>query len=236
METRCNGDKSVRRAWEHLFAMAHAKFLREKARELRVKKKLTIDELAERLALSRSTIYYWVRDLPIPGSGSGGDFADAARRKGNAAMQAKYRRLREEAYEEGRRSFPELAADPTFRDFVCLYIAEGYKRDRNSVSLCNSDPRVVAIADRWIRKLARKPPDYALQYHADQDVEELKAFWASELEVDPTAIAVQRKSNSNQLKGRTWRSRHGVLTVRAGDTLLRARLEGWMHCLREAWI
>lgn len=51
--------------------MAHAPYLREKARQLRVDKKLTIDELAERLALSRSTIYYWVRDLPIEGSGSG---------------------------------------------------------------------------------------------------------------------------------------------------------------------
>ena len=52
--------------------MAHAAYLREKARSMRVERQLTIDELAERLALSRSTIYYWVRDLPIPGSGSGG--------------------------------------------------------------------------------------------------------------------------------------------------------------------
>jgi len=38
-----------------MFAM-HAPYLREKARQLRVEKKLTIDQLAERLALSRSTI------------------------------------------------------------------------------------------------------------------------------------------------------------------------------------
>jgi predicted transcriptional regulator len=31
---------------------------------MRIERQLTIDELAERLALSRSTIYYWVRDLP----------------------------------------------------------------------------------------------------------------------------------------------------------------------------
>lgn len=50
----------------------HPSYLREKARALRIAKKLTIDELAERLALPRTTVYYWVRDLPIPGSGSGG--------------------------------------------------------------------------------------------------------------------------------------------------------------------
>jgi transposase len=72
-----------------VFAVAHASYLREKARELRRTKRLTIDELAERLALSRSTIYYWVRDLPIPESGAG-TFQHAGQRKGTRAMQRKY--------------------------------------------------------------------------------------------------------------------------------------------------
>jgi DNA-binding XRE family transcriptional regulator len=38
--------------------MAHAAYLRAKAIQLRRERELTIDELAERLALSRSTIYY----------------------------------------------------------------------------------------------------------------------------------------------------------------------------------
>ena len=42
-------------------------------------------------------------------------------------MLEKYRRLRDEAYRgEGR--IPELASDPTFRDLLCMYIGEGYKR------------------------------------------------------------------------------------------------------------
>jgi len=41
-------------------------YLREKARQLRRDRKLTIDQLAECLALPRTTIYYWVRDLRIP--------------------------------------------------------------------------------------------------------------------------------------------------------------------------
>ncbi len=57
---------------------------------MRIERKLTIDELAERLALSRSTIYYWVRDLPIPGSGSGGGFPTHAQGKGTIAMQRKF--------------------------------------------------------------------------------------------------------------------------------------------------
>jgi len=48
-------------------------------------------------------------------------------------------------------------------------------------------------------------------------------------------IRLQRKSNSNQLTGRIWRCEHGVLQVAAYDTLLRARLQAWMDCLRASW-
>jgi excisionase family DNA binding protein len=218
-----------------MFVMAHASYLRERARSLRTERQLTIDELAERLALSRSTIYYWVRDLPIPGSGPGGVWPEAARRKGNLAPQRKYRLLREAAYEQGAREYEELAVDPAFRDFVCLYIAEGYKRDRNIVSICNSDPAVVKLANRWMRRLSEKSPAFWLQYHADQDLNELCEFWAGELAVEAGSIGIQRKSNSNQLAGRMWRSRHGVLSVRICETRFRSALQAWMDQLRAEW-
>lgn len=150
-------------------------------------------------------------------------------------MQIKFRRLREEAYREGAASFQRLATDRTFRDFVCLYVAEGYKRSRNTVSICNSDPTVARIATRWIRSLTEKAPVFSLQYHADQDVDELCKFWGEIVHCEPGAIRLQRKSNSNQLNGRTWRSSHGVLAVSAYDTLLRARLEAWIDCLKAEW-
>jgi hypothetical protein len=216
--------------------MAHPAYVRDKARSLRERHELTIDELAERLALSRSTIYYWVRDMPIPGSGGGGGWPTSARRKGNRAMQHKYRLLREAAYREGARRFDELAADPTFRDFVCLYIAEGYKRDRNSVSICNSDAAVLRLACCWIGRLTGKVPEFSIQYHADQDLGELRAYWNEALGIGLDSIRFQRKSNSGQLAGRTWRCRHGVLTVRVHDTYLRARLQAWIDLIRGEWI
>jgi hypothetical protein len=150
-------------------------------------------------------------------------------------MQRKYRLLREDAYQEGLREYDELAVDPTFRDFVCLYIAEGYKRSRNTVAICNSDPAVMQIATRWLRRLTEKTLDFWIQYHADQDLNELREFWSARLSIDAGAIKLLRKSNSNQLTGRCWRSRHGVLHVRVSDTLFRARLQAWMDRLRSEW-
>jgi hypothetical protein len=76
-----------------------------------------------------------------------------------AHVRDKSRRMRVE--------FDELVLQPSFRDFVCMYIGEGAKRCRNTVALCDSDPNVIILGDLWIRRLARKPVTYSLQYHAD---------------------------------------------------------------------
>ena len=153
--------------------------------------------------------------------------ANPGQRKGSLKLQTNFRLKRTVAYAEGIAEFPLLAADPSFRDFVCLYIAEGYKRNRNTVSVANSDPAVIAVCTEWIRRFAR---------HADQDLREIQQLWGTQVGVPPDAVRLQRKSNSGQLGGRTWRCQYGVLTVTAGDTLLRARLQAWIDCVRRQWL
>lgn len=211
--------------------MAYPAYIREKARQLRSDKKLTIDELAERLAIPRTTIYYWVRDVPIGTT----EKETLAASRASRANKKRHARLRNEAYERGRSELPGLLEEPTFRDFVCMYIGEGYKRDRNVVSICNSDPAVVQLGARWIGRLSDHQIAYSFQHHADQIPRELCEFWGGLLDVDPGEIKFQRKSNSGMLSGRTWRSRYGVLQVRVSDTYLRARLEAWMEFVRSDW-
>jgi hypothetical protein len=208
-------------------------YMREKARQLR-EQDLTIDEIAERLAVGRTTAYLWTYDVPRPARALSRQTPN--QRRGNEAMQAKYRRLREEAYEEGVASFEAMQFEEGFLEFVTLFIAEGHKRNRNVVSVANSDPAVIAVANRWIQHPSRNKLTYWVQYHADQDLQALQAFWAQQVDVKPSDIRRQRKSNSNQLKARSWRSEHGVLTVATNDTYFRARMQAWMDLLRQRWL
>jgi hypothetical protein len=159
-----------------------------------------------------------------------------AQKLGSKAMQAKWERKRELAYNSGRHSFYALAEDPTFRDFICLYIGEGYKRSRNSVSLANSDPQIVELAYRWIRVLTRNKIVFHVQYHEDQNTRMLKEFWANRLDVSPDEIRLFPKSNSGRLSGRMWRCQFGVMSIKVGDTQLRARLDGWMDGVKKSWL
>lgn len=214
--------------------MTHPDYIREKAIELRIEKKLTIDEIAECLAIAKTTAYYWVGDIEIPRK-PGRAFRTEAQKKGTLAMQDKYKKARDDAYRQGLDEFAELCGDPTFRDFVCMYIGEGSKRNRNRVSICNSDPLVVVLGHSWITKLTSRSVRYSLQFHADQSFDDLTEFWGELLGIDGSLIKFQRKSNSNQLSGRKWRSQHGVLDVGADDTYLRSRLQAWMDLTKAQW-
>lgn len=107
--------------------MAYPRYLEDKARCMRRERRLTLDEIAQRLALPRTTVGYWIRDLPLDRPRR----ASVGQRKGNTAMRGSYRRRREAAYARGVAEFDRLAEIPTFRDFVVRYIAEGYKHNRN---------------------------------------------------------------------------------------------------------
>src|SRR5262249_37358809 len=81
-------------------SMTYPPYMREKARRLRAQQELTIDEIAARMAVSRTTVYFWVADMPRPERCR--SRRGSAHALGNKAMQVKYKRLRDEAYELGR--------------------------------------------------------------------------------------------------------------------------------------
>ena len=183
------------------------------------------------------TIYYWVRDLPIPGSGPGGGCAGVGAAQGHARDAAQVRAAARGGLSRGPGSFDELAADPTFRDFVCMYIGEGYKRNAKQCRPLETRTRRRELATQMAALAGVESKfDFALQYHADQDLVRLRAFWGETLPLDPAADPAAAKVEQHRLTGRTWRSPYGVLTVAVYDTLLRARLQAWMDQLHTLWL
>jgi hypothetical protein len=231
--------------------MAHSRYLRQVTRSLRIEQGLTVDQLAARLALPRSTIYYWVRDLPLReqrgggrgsrGSGSGsvppGRAGGNLSEGGGGVRKRVPRAAQDAAYAEGLNSYEELVAQPTFRDFVCIYITQGDQRDRTRVALTNSDPAVMRLVNRWLWRLTDKSPFLSIRYEHDQSLNELRRFWSETIGAEARTIRVQQGSSTGAPpEGPSWRSRHGVLTVTVDDTLLRARLQAWMYRTRESWL
>ena len=197
------------------------------ARSLRVEQQLTVDELAVRLSLPRSTIYYWVRDLPLRRDARSGGSPKTSHKASRARSEA--------AYGEGLETFEGLSAQPTFRDFICIYLVQGDRRDRTRVALTNSDPAVIRLVSCWIGRLTTKVPFVSLQYGRGQSLKDLRRFWSETTGAEPRAIRVRRFAAGESGEQPAPDSAHGLLTVGVEDRLLRARLQGWMHRARESW-
>ena len=223
--------------------MRHPAGLKEEAVHLRTTQGLSIGEIAEALGVSKGTVHYWVK-----GAATGGEVSaerqavraerrKAAQRAGTASMQAKYAALRQLAYEQGRSAAQELLADQQIRDFVILYLAEGFRKTRNEVSLGNSNPHIIRFAHECMKRLAaNRHFYYSFQYHADQNPDELKLFWASYLGINPQQITAVRKTNSGHLKGRRFACEYGVFRVQVADTQFRSRLQALMDALEQQWV
>jgi hypothetical protein len=217
------------------------------ARLMRVRRQLSVDQLAKRLALPRSTIYYWVRDLPLRerssaelgtwagGAGAGAQAAGVGGGGAGAGVRSA-RAKRAGAYEQALRSYDDLIAQPTFRDFISIYIADGYKRDRRKVALASADPDVMRLARRWIWRLSDRSPSLSVRYTADQSRDELRRFWSDAVGEEPRSIRASRAAE-DELLACGWSARpvHGVLTAAVQDSVLRARMQAWMCRTREEW-
>jgi len=131
-----------------------------------------------------------------------------------------------------------LSVQPTFRDFLSIYILDGYKRDRTRVALANADPAVMRLVNRWIWRLTDKSPSLSVRFHPDQGVGELRRFWSETVGVETDAIRARRAAEGElSRRSHQWAPPplHGVLTITVEDTLLRARLQAWMRRMRESW-
>lgn len=212
--------------------MAHRyDHLRDKAIQLRTEQQYSLDQLVDCLSLPKTTIWEWIKAYPL----NRAPLRTEAQYNGTKRMQAIYTAKREAAYQQGVDEAPTLLQDPTFRDFVVLYMAEGYRRNKNVVSIANSNPAIVGLSYRVLLRFSRKNFRFSIQYHADHDLDELCQYWGNHFGISPEAIKPIRKSNSNQLTGRKFRSVHGVVTVETSDTYLRSRLQAWMDIVQSQW-
>src|SRR3989304_7064705 len=97
--------------------------LREKARELR-HQGATLTEICEQLALGKSTVHGWIKDIPIPQTAR----QTGQRLRASHAISQKHATLREQWYNEAYAEAGNVLQDARLRDFVVLYAAEGFKR------------------------------------------------------------------------------------------------------------
>jgi hypothetical protein len=206
--------------------------IKKKAMELR-KIGMALDEIKTRLQVPRTTLYYWIKGTKIPQTEKQRACHFSTINTNRIIAKAK----RDKAYNNGLEEYFELSKDETFKLFVMLYLTEGYRRNPNVVEICNSNPNLVKLGYKWIKRLANpeRPFRFRLQIHIDNDESKLKQYWSKELHIKANKIVIMRKSNSGKLSKRQWRSVNGVMSIQCGDTYFRSRIQAYMDTIQNEW-
>lgn len=146
--------------------------------------------IEKRLGVARSTVSLWVREIEL----SDQQQAEIALRGASARSRARsayYRARRRQFQEEGRAL--AKCGEPLHVAGCMLFWAEG-SRHRNSVTFVNSDPAMIALFARFLRRYF-DPPEKSLKLtcnlFADHEERqrEIEDFWLATAELPRDRLA-----------------------------------------------
>lgn len=212
----------------------------EKERALVLRKKgHSIQEIAEKLAVSKGTVSVWCRDISL----SARQIEILARRTKHHAVEAllksaeQQRRTRQEmiitASNQGVADIGRLSKRDLFMVGLGLYWGEGYKRGSQELGFTNSDPALVTTYIRWLYEIYSVENDALIlrvsinAQHSDR-IAEVERYWSK-----LTHIPLKQFTKSSLIKTTTKRvfsdrSTHfGTLRIKVRrGTNLRRRILG----------
>lgn len=218
--------------------MHSLKHIREKAVYFR-EQGYTLPEICDRLKKGKSSVHYWIKNVEILKKNvfikKCREHTALAQIKASEATRKKYKVIRDSYHKEAVDDSPEMFKNKSFRDFIILYITEGFRRTKGCLALGNSNPSIMRLFHYWVKELSRKKITYTLRIHEDHDSEESIKFWSCYLHVPKENVDCILKKNSCKMKTRNWRNEHGILTITSCDTYLKVKMDVYMKYLEEEW-
>jgi hypothetical protein len=147
----------------------------DQARELRAQN-MTLQEIADRLGVSKSSVSLWVRNVP---------FTPSKRRYGpqQRSNRLRDRRLAEiaELNEAGIARVGTLSDDGFFAAGVALYAGEGSKTG-HAIRFANTDAGMMRFFCAWLRKYFEIDEDrlrVRVYLHQGLDLDAAEEFWSN---------------------------------------------------------
>jgi hypothetical protein len=171
-----------------------------RARRLRAQSR-TLQEIATELGVSKSSVSVWVRDV---------EFVPRPRNRGHRSMKphplhvAKLAEI-ERCRIEGAERIGQLSEREFLVLGLALYAGEGSKT-RNDVIFANSDPRMILMFTRWLRRFFDVDESrlrVRLYLHEGLDLDEAVRFWSDLTQIPPSQFTKPYRAVADPTMRRT---------------------------------
>ncbi|MBU3958850.1 MAG: hypothetical protein KKH29_00230 [Candidatus Omnitrophica bacterium] len=207
---------------------------REKAIELR-KKGLTYNEIVTFLKVSRSSLSYWLRNIPYIPTGEVRERRRlASLQSGQVLHKRKLERITK-IEKIARQEIGEIEFDELKLLGIMAYWVEGSKTEDAIVRFTNSDPIFIKFILRWLREICKVQDEKLrahLRVHPDVDKKEAENYWSKVTGI-PLAQFYKTTAKISGSGGRKYKKLgSGIAAITVCDTDLHYRIKGWIDGLK----
>ena len=210
--------------------MKNSNILKTKAITLR-KSGLSYGEIKNKLNISKSTLSYWLKDVPLTEEQRKRLYTANVLLLSRGTQSQKERRLREvsKIIEDAKKEISKSISLESYRLFgAALYWAEGNKT--NSFGITNSDPYLILFMVKWFEKIFEVRPNTLrawLNIYPQQNDLEIKKFWSqlTGIPVENFGKSFVKPLNKNYKKNTLYYGTVKIKVPRGTD--MRHRLFGW---------
>lgn len=166
---------------------------REAARKLRIEEGLSLNEICQRLSLSKSSVSIWVKDIKLTEKQKDrltkkyqNSYKEGAK-VGNTYQRDYYYKKRVEYQKEGKELLYKYKEDSKFIAGIMLFWAEGSK-DRYSIIMTNSNIHMLSFFIQFLKKyfkMKKEDIKFSFQFYSNNgiSVEEVKKYWIKGLKL-----------------------------------------------------
>jgi transcriptional regulator with XRE-family HTH domain len=222
---------------------------KEEARKIRLEEGLSLKEIANKLGVSKTSVSFWVKDIPLTeeqqfklNERSKNNIFNA--RAGSDALRRKYYAFRENYQKEGRELIKK--ADKLFIAGLMLFWAEGSKK-RNCVCLTNSDPELITLFLTFLRNWFNVPKPkitLSIQWYSANGISynQVEHFWLKKLDLNHENLRkcyIDNRSIKN-INKKIGKCPYGIARIHVSDVKLVQQLYGaiqeFVGFNREGWL
>lgn len=214
---------------------------RERARVFRGKG-MSLNEIVDRLAMPKSTIRYWCRDIALSRKQQRSLYQK--QRLGGIMAAEKIRQnrilLTKQILEKAKQEIGKISYRDLWIAGTALYWAEGYRKGDGEFGFTNSDPRMAQLIIRWLRETCHVPKSnihlrICINAVHKNRINNIQKFWSQTLNIPkdqfskPTLIKVgNKKSYQNSTEY------FGTIRIKVRkSTNLRRKIIGWIEGLAD---
>jgi len=195
----------------------------------------TLTAICKTLSISKTTVFYWLKNTDAYGRIKHLPPTKETREKASTSIRNKYAAVRDADYAKGLTEYAACSRTPLVKEFLMLFLTEGYRKTRNTVKITNSNPTLILLAQAWLNRWTADISKIkgAVSTYPDHDIKHLKTFWDQLLNISETRIVCFVKAGPGLLKGRKKPLPYGTCSIMVHSTPLRSRLEAWTRCMQE---